>query len=50
MHGRMHKGKDEHWGRKHNRRGSEKQNEHDSSGIALNCISVWHFAPLGKKG
>ena len=35
--------------RKHNLKGSEKQTEHDSSGIELNCISVWHFAPLKKK-
>ena len=36
--------------KKHNLRGSEKQIEHDSSGIELNCISVWHYAPLKKKG
>ena len=36
--------------RKHNLRGFEKQTEHDSSGIELNCISVWHYAPLRKKG
>ena len=26
---------------KHNLRGSEKQNEHENSGIELNCISGW---------
>ena len=36
--------------RKHNLRGSEKQTEHDSARIELNCISVWHFGPLRKKG
>ena len=36
--------------REHNLRGSEKQIQHDSSGIELNCSSVWHFAPLRKKG
>ena len=36
--------------RKHNLRGSEKQTEHDSLGIELNCISVWKFALLRKKG
>ena len=36
--------------RKHNFRGSKKQIEHDSSRIELNCISVWHLAPLRKKG
>ena len=36
--------------RKHNLRGSEKQTEHDCLGIELNCISVWHLAPLRKIG
>ena len=37
--------------RKHNLRGSEKKKtKHDSSGIELNCISVWNLAPLTKKG
>ena len=37
IHGRLYM---EHWVRKHNLRGLEKQTEHDSSGIELNCISV----------
>ena len=36
--------------RKHNLKGTEKQSEHDSSVIKLNCISFWHFVPLRKKG
>ena len=39
--------------RKHNLRGSGKKNkqtEHDNSGIELNCINVWNFAPLREKG
>ena len=36
--------------RKQNLRGSEKKTKHDSSGIELNCISVWNLAPLRKKG
>ena len=47
IHGRLYM---KHRVRKHNLRGSEKQTEHDSSGIELNCISVWHFASLRKNG
>ena len=36
--------------RKHNLKGSEKQIEHDSLEIELNYISVWHVAPLRRKG
>ena len=36
--------------RTHNLRCSDKKIEHDSSGIELNYSSVWHFAPLRRKG
>ena len=35
--------------RKHNLRGSGKQNEYDNLEISLNCISGWQLAPLRKK-
>ena len=35
---------------KHNLKGSEKKNEHENSGIELNCIGGWRLAPLVKKG
>ena len=36
--------------RKHNLRGLEKQTKHDNLRIELNCISVWHYELLRKKG